>query len=114
MKNALEILKKKWLRDTSLTLLLIAIIVAIYFEVNVLVDKLNVPDIDLTKSQIYSLSNETKDKLKSIDKEIDILLINMQSYDYVTEYADKYSGYIFEVLNIQQKIKILKLKELII
>ena len=57
MKNALEVLKKKWLKDTSLTLLLIAIIVAIYFEVNVLVDKLNVPDIDLTKSQIYSLSN---------------------------------------------------------
>ena len=64
MKNALEVLKKKWLKDTSLTLLLIAIIVAIYFEVNVLVDKLNVPDIDLTKSQIYSLSNETKDKIK--------------------------------------------------
>ena len=70
MKNALEVLKKKWLKDTSLTLLLIAIIVAIYFEVNVLVDKLNVPDIDLTKSQIYSLSNETKDKIKGIDKKI--------------------------------------------
>ena len=92
MKNALEILKKKWLRETSLTLLLIAIIVAIYFEINVLVDKLNVPDIDLTKSQIYSLSDETKDKIKGIDKEIDILLINMQSYDYVTEYADKYTA----------------------
>ena len=51
---------------------------------------MNVPDIDLTKSQIYSLSNETKDKIKGIDKEIDILLINMQNYDYVTEYADKY------------------------
>ena len=92
MKNALEVLKKKWLKDTSLTLLLIAIIVAIYFEVNVLVDKLNVPDIDLTKSQIYSLSNETKDKIKGIDKEIDILLINMQNYDYVTEYAYREYG----------------------
>ena len=85
MKNALEVLKKKWLKDTSLTLLLIAIIVAIYFEVNVLVDKLNVPDIDLTKSQIYSLSNETKDKIKGIDKEIDILLINMQIVPTITK-----------------------------
>lgn len=89
-EKCIRSIKEKWLKDTSLTLLLIAIIVAIYFEVNVLVDKLNVPDIDLTKSQIYSLSNETKDKIKGIDKEIDILLINMQNYDYVTEYADKY------------------------
>lgn len=60
MKKTVEILKKKWLRETSLTLILVAIIITIYFEINALVNKANVPDLDLTKSQIYSLSEETK------------------------------------------------------
>ena len=29
----------------------------------------------------FLTQNETKDKIKGIDKEIDILLINMQNYD---------------------------------
>ena len=66
MKKTVEILKKKWLRETSLTLILVAIIITIYFEINALVNKANVPDLDLTKSQIYSLSEETKDKIKDI------------------------------------------------
>lgn len=91
MKKAVEILKKKWLRETSLTLILVAIIITIYFEINALVNKANVPDLDLTKSQIYSLSEETKDKIKDIDKDVKITLINMNNYDYVINYANKYN-----------------------
>ena len=87
MKKTVEILKKKWLRETSLTLILVAIIITIYFEINALVNKANVPDLDLTKSQIYSLSEETKDKIKDIDKDVKITLINMNNYDYVINYA---------------------------
>ena len=76
-EKTVEILKKKWLRETSLTLILVAIIITIYFEINALVNKANVPDLDLTKSQIYSLSEETKDKIKDIDKDVKITLINM-------------------------------------
>ena len=91
MKKTVEILKKKWLRETSLTLILVAIIITIYFEINALVNKANVPDLDLTKSQIYSLSEETKDKIKDIDKDVKITLINMNNYDYVINYANKYN-----------------------
>ena len=91
MKKTVEILKKKWLRETSLTLILVAIIITIYFEINALVNKANVPDLDLTKSQIYSLSEETKDKIKDIDKDVKITLINMNNYEYVINYANKYN-----------------------
>ena len=91
MKKTVEILKKKWLRETSLTLILVAIIITIYFEINALVNKANVPDLDLTKSQIYSLSEETKNKIKDIDKDVKITLINMNNYDYVINYANKYN-----------------------
>lgn len=90
MKKITELLKKKWLRQTSLTILLVAIIVAIYFEINIFVDKLNVPDIDLTKSQIYSLSDESKDKIKNIDKNLNIQLINFKDYQYIIDFANKY------------------------
>lgn len=91
MKKAVEILKKKWLRETSLTIVLVLIIIAIYFEINALVDKLNISDLDLTKEQIYSLSDETKTKIQGIGKKVNITLINMSSYEYVIDYANKYS-----------------------
>lgn len=91
MKKSVELLKKKWLRETLSTVILIIIIVLMYIEINVLVDKVNVPDLDLTKSKIYSLSDETKDKIKNINSDVKITLINMNNYDYVVDYANKYS-----------------------
>ena len=42
MKKIIEIIKKKWLRDTFLTIILVAIIFAVYFLINFGVEKLNV------------------------------------------------------------------------
>lgn len=75
-KSANEVLKK-WLAKTSLTILLIAIIIASYISLNYFVEKAKITDIDLTKEKIYSLSNTSKDFLKGIENEVDIILINM-------------------------------------
>ena len=93
MKKSIEILKKKWLRETVFTMVLVIIIILIYMEINALASKVTIPDLDLTKSKIYSLSDETKNKIKDIDKEVKITLINMENYDdnYVINYANKYS-----------------------
>lgn len=93
MKKSIEILKKKWLRETVLTMVLVIIIILIYMGINALASKVTIPDLDLTKSKIYSLSDETKNKIKDIDKEVKITLINMENYDdnYVINYANKYS-----------------------
>ena len=91
MKKIIEIIKKKWLRDTFLTILLIAIIFAVYFLINWGVEKLNVSDIDLTKNKIYSLSESSNTKLKDIDKEVTIQLINMSNYNYLIDFANKYT-----------------------
>ena len=91
MKKIIEIIKKKWLKDTFLTILLIAIIFAVYFLINWGVEKLNVSDIDLTKNKIYSLSESSITKLKDIDKEVKIELINLSSYNYLIDFANKYT-----------------------
>lgn len=91
MKKIIEIIKKKWLRDTFLTILLIAIIFAVYFLINWGVEKLNVSDIDLTANKIYSLSESSAAKLKDIDKDVKIELINLSTYNYLTDFANKYT-----------------------
>lgn len=91
MKKIIEIIKKKWLKDTFLTILLIAIIFAVYFGINYGVEKLNVEDIDLTSDKIYSISEATKTKLENLDKDVTIQLINMGDYTYLLDFANKYT-----------------------
>ena len=91
MKKIIEIIKKKWLKDTFLTILLIAIIFAIYFGINYGVEKLNIEDIDLTTDKIYSISEQTETKLANLDKDVTIELINLSDYVYLLDFANKYT-----------------------
>lgn len=91
MKKFLEIIKNKWLIKGTTTLLLVAIVIACYIGLTVLVEKVKVEDIDLTEKKLYSLSEETKSKISKLDKEITIQLINMNNNSYVKEYANKYT-----------------------
>ena len=77
MKKFLEIIKNKWLIKGTTTLLLIAIVIGCYILLNWGVEKINLEDLDCTEKKLYSLSDETKDKVSKIDKEITIQLINM-------------------------------------
>ena len=90
MKKFLEKLTNKWLLKGTTTLILVALVIASYIGVNWLVTQIKIEDFDFTTKKLYSLSDETKDKLKSLDKEVTIQLINMSLYPYVIEYADKY------------------------
>ena len=87
----MEIIKKKWLKDTLLTVLLIAIIFAIYFLINWGVEKINIEDIDLTSDKIYSISEATRTKLKDLDKDVQIQLINLKDYTYLNDFTNKYT-----------------------
>ena len=56
MKKFIEIIKKKWLRDTTKTILLVAILFAAYIGINVLVENVEIKDIDVTEDQLFTLS----------------------------------------------------------
>lgn len=82
---------KKIIKDTFLTILLIAIIFAIYFGANYGISKLNLPDVDMTKDKIYSISESTISKIKDIDQKVTIQLINLSNYTYLVDFANKYT-----------------------
>ena len=75
-KKFTHILNKKWLINGSTTIILVLIIFLIYFGVNVLLDKVILPELDFTENNLYSLSDETKTKMKNLSKEVTITLIN--------------------------------------
>lgn len=76
IKKIFESIKLKWLRDTSLTIILIAIIVAVFIGVNIGLSKLNIKDIDLTSEKLYSLTDASKEQIAKIpeNEKIEIYL----------------------------------------
>ena len=86
----IDIMNKKWLINGVNTILLVAIIIAIYMGVTILLKKVNLPEIDCTSDKIYSLSDETKTKISAIDKEIKITLINYGSNETMNSMINRY------------------------
>ncbi len=76
IKKIFESIKLKWLRETSLTILLIAIIVAVFIGINIGLSKLNITDIDLTEEKLYSLTDTSKEQIAKIpeNEKIEIYL----------------------------------------
>lgn len=80
-KKVITVIKKKWLVKTATTVLLMAIFVAIFVLITTGMKSLNLNPIDVTSEGVNSLTQETKNKLKNIDKEINIYLINYTEND---------------------------------
>lgn len=93
MKKILEIIKNKWLRKTSFTILLIAIVIATYLAINLGIQALDISDIDLTKEGFFRLSEESKNQLKDINQEIKIYMFGYKEDSSVVDLAKQYSKY---------------------
>ena len=87
-----RILSKKWLVNGTKTIILIAIIILIYIGVNVLLENVILPEIDCTTDKIYSLSDETRDKIGNIEKPVTITLINYSSNNSIMNFMEKYKA----------------------
>ena len=86
----------KWLRQTSLTVLLILIIISACVGINIGIEELNLEDCDFTQDKIYSLSDMSKQIAEGIDKDVEIILVNMQGTE---DFAKKYN-------RVNDKIKV--------
>lgn len=87
----LQIIKKKWLINTSKTVLLITIIIALFIAITILMQKLELIPIDLTKEKLYTLTQESKDKIKDIQDEVNIYFIGYSEDNPILDLARQYS-----------------------
>ena len=86
----IDIIKKKWLVNGTKTFLLIAIIIAIFIGINVLMQKLELTPIDFSQEKLYSLTEESKERVKGIDKDVNIYFIGYNEEDSTLDLAKQY------------------------
>ncbi len=87
----IRLITNKWLQDFTITLLLIAIIICIFVILNTWIDSLDITDIDLTTDRLYSLSQESKDKVSGVSQETKILFFGMSDYTTTIDLAKQYN-----------------------
>lgn len=91
MKKFIENLKKKWLIDTSKTVILVLILFAIFIGINILVQKLDLQDIDVTKNKLFTLSETSINQAKNVNEEIKIYLIGFGEGNSLEDLAKQYT-----------------------
>ena len=70
MRRLIEIIKKKWIKDSLLTTALVAILIAIFILVNLLFMNLDFAPWDFTEQRLYSLSDESKEQIASVQQNV--------------------------------------------
>ena len=70
MKGFFGKIKDYCIKDTTRTILLVAILVALYIVLNLWMQTINLAQIDLTKDKLYTLTDQSKNIAKKIDKEM--------------------------------------------
>ena len=78
MNKLTDLIKNNWLRNTTKTVLLIVIIISLFIGINYFVQKLDLKTLDLTENKLYSLTDESKEKIKDISKEVNIFFSDMK------------------------------------
>lgn len=92
---------KKVLLNRSKTLILIAVVILIYIGINMWLDSVILPEFDITKNKLYSLSDETISKIKNIEEEVMITLVNIEGTGEYEEMVSKIEKYMLVNDNIK-------------
>lgn len=92
-KFVLNKIKETCIKDTSRTILLVAILVVIYLLINLGVKSINLAQIDLTTDKLYSLTEQSKKVAKSINTDIKFYIWNITDTDQSTKLIDLLKQY---------------------
>ena len=107
MKKIIEIIKNKVFRKTSFTILLIAVVILAYLAINLGMQAIDISDIDLTKEKFFSLSEESKNRLKNVNQEIKMYMFGYEEDSSVVDLAKQYSKYKdnikFEIVSVTER-----------
>lgn len=86
----IQIIKKKWLIEGTTTLALVSIIIAAFICLNIFMHNLELTPIDLSQEKLFTLSEESKDKVRNINKDVNIYFIEYTSDNPSVELSKQY------------------------
>lgn len=90
MKKILETIKKKWLINRVMTTLLVLILIAAFLGLSTVMQKLELSPIDLTKEKLYTLTDTSKEKVKSVSKSVNVYFVGFSEDDSYLDLAKQY------------------------
>ena len=82
---------KKWLYSGIQFILLVAILIVGYYCLYVYLEDKNLPEIDITKNKIHTLSDSSKNVLSKIDSEVQILVYGYDDNNSIYELLRQYN-----------------------
>lgn len=85
-----NIIKKRWLISGTNTILLIAILIAIFILINAIIKSLELIPIDCTTSKEYTLTDESKDRIKDVTNQVNIYFVGYEQEDGAVTLAKQY------------------------
>ena len=90
MRRLIEIIKKKWIKDSVLTLALVVILIAIFILVNLLFMNLDIAPLDFTKQGLYTLSDESKEQIKNVTQNVTMYFFGYDDSSTAVTLAKQY------------------------
>ena len=87
-----QIIKSKWLLNGSLTFLMIAIIIASFIALNLFLHNLHLIPIDLSQEKLFTLSDDSKEKVKNVNKDVYVYFVGYQDDDSTIDLARQYTS----------------------
>lgn len=84
-------LKRKWLVNGTKTLLIIAILVVAYIALNLTIEQLDLPEIDVTQNKIYTLSDSSKKALEKLDQDVKIYAYGFEEDSALIKFLKQYN-----------------------
>jgi ABC-2 type transport system permease protein len=87
----IEKIKKKWIKDTFKTIIMVVLLFIAFIGINVIIQKLDLPDIDITQNQLYTLSDTSKQQIQNIEKEVTIYLIGYSEDSSLSDLVKQYT-----------------------
>ena len=87
----IQAIKKRWLIDGTKTLILVLIIIALFIGINFGMQELELAPLDFTQEKLYTLTDESKERVKNIDKDINMYFIGYTDDNSTVDLAKQYS-----------------------
>ena len=91
MKRFIDLIKQKWLKDTSYTIILISLIIFVYLIVNAGVTALDLKAFDFTANKLYTLTEDSKSQIEKVEQNVDIYFWGYESSDAKVSLAKQYT-----------------------
>ena len=87
-----QMIKKKWLIDGTKTFILILLIIMVFIAINVGMQSLDLTPLDFTQEKLYTLTDESKEKVKDIDKDVKIYFVGYSDDNADLSLAKQYKN----------------------